>query len=123
MQNNTSYVINLEPVSEPLEIFDVAKIISETKDKWFNQTLCKTNDFFLRLGIFEGEFHWHKHEKEDEVFFVLEGELLIETENGNFELKKYQGISIPKGVLHRPIALKKTIVLMIEQATLTPTGD
>lgn len=123
MQNDAQYVINLEPVSNPLEIFDVLKIVAETRDKWFNQTLCKADCFLFRLGIFEGEFHWHKHDEEDEVFFVLEGELLIETERGNFELKKYQGICIPKGTLHRPVAKNKTIVLMVEQSTISPIGD
>jgi mannose-6-phosphate isomerase-like protein (cupin superfamily) len=107
----------------PLEKIRVPEIVAACTDKWFNQTLCKVNDALLRLGIFEGEFHLHKHDRDDEVFFVLSGHLTIETENGNFELAEQEGICIPKGIMHRPIAKQKTIVLMIENDGIRPTGD
>ena len=72
---------------------------------------------------FEGEFHMHKHDNDDEVFFVLDCELLIETEKGNFKLLKNKGICIPKGIMHRPIADSKTTVLMIENEGIKPVGD
>ncbi len=123
MKEKKEYEIRMYPAFDFLEVIDTPQIIANTTEKWFNQTLCKVNDSLLRLGIFEGEFHWHLHRNEDEVFFVLDGELMIETEKGTFLLKKYQGICIPKGLLHRPIAQTKTIVLMIEQSTVVPTGD
>ena len=123
MSEQSNYKINLNINYDYLEKIDVPKIIAETNDKWFNQTLCKVNSSVLRLGIFEGEFHLHKHENDDEVFFVLDGSLIIETEKGNFNLEKYEGVCIPKGILHRPIAHKKTIVLMIENEGIKPTGD
>ncbi len=106
-----------------LEKIEISQIISDCKDKWFNQTLCKVNSSVLRLGIFEGEYHLHKHETDDEVFFVLDGEITIETENDNFHLKQFEGICVPKGTLHRPISPKKSIVLMIENEGIKPLGD
>jgi mannose-6-phosphate isomerase-like protein (cupin superfamily) len=106
-----------------LEKIIIADIISECKDKWFNQTLCKVNSSVMRLGIFEGEYHMHKHETDDEVFFVLDGEMTLETEVGNFHLSKFEGVCVPKGTMHRPISPKKSIVLMIENEGIQPLGD
>lgn len=106
-----------------LEKINVPEIVSGCKDKWFNQTLCKVNGSVLRLGIFEGEYHLHKHEFDDEAFFVLEGGITLETEKGFVELKQYEGICVPKGSLHRPISPKRSIVLMIENEGIKPLGD
>ena len=73
------YTINMEAKYKPLELINVPELIDACQEKWFNQTLCRVNDSLVRLGIFkEGEFHWHKHDNEDEFFFVLEGQLYIE---------------------------------------------
>ena len=106
-----------------LEKIKVSEAVKNCKDKWFNQTLCKVNSSLLRLGVFEGEFHMHKHNTDDEVFFVLQGSIILETENGTFELGENEGICVPKGVMHRPIAEKRAIVLMIENEGIEPTGD
>lgn len=117
------YTMNMDIKYDYLQVIDVPDVVNKCTEIWFNQTLCKVNSSLLRLGIFEGEFHWHKHDKEDEVFFVLNGSLMIETEKGTFELEEQQGICIPKGVMHRPIAKQKAIVLMIEEDTVKPVGD
>jgi len=101
----------------------IPQIVRETKDKWFNQTLTKVNDSVVRLGIVEGEYHWHKHDNDDEFFFVLEGQLLIDLGNETIELNPNQGVTISKGVMHRPRAPKKTVMLMVETSEITPTGD
>ena len=121
--NEKKYNLNMDVKYDYLEVIKVPEIIENCKERWFNQTLCKVNSSVLRLGIFEGEFHMHKHDNDDEVFFVLDGELLIETEKGNFKLLKYEGICIPKGTMHRPIADIKTTVLMIENEGIKPVGD
>lgn len=121
--NKNNYKLNMDIKYDYLEVIKVPEIIGDNKEKWFNQTLCRVNSSVLRLGIFEGEFHMHKHDNDDEVFFVLDGELLIESEKGNFKLKKNEGICIPKGIMHRTIANTKTIVLMIENEGIKPTGD
>jgi glutathione S-transferase len=93
-------------------------------EPWFNQTLTQVNDSLVRLGILGGEYHWHKHDNEDECFIVLDGELLLDIEGkGTVTLGKHLGYTVPKGVVHRTRAKEKTVVLMVEAATVTPTGD
>lgn len=104
------------------EVIDVPKIIEECDEKWFNQTLTRVNDSVARLGIVEGEYHWHKHENEDEFFFVLSGKLFIDLEDKTIELNPNQGTTISKGVMHRTRAPKKTVMLMVETAEIDPIG-
>jgi mannose-6-phosphate isomerase-like protein (cupin superfamily) len=106
------------------ELIDVPRLINECQDKWYNQTLCKVNDSVIRLGVFnEGEFHWHKHDEEDEFFFVIKGELFIEMENETVCLKLHQSITIAKGVMHRPYVKEPTVVIMVEKETVMAVGD
>jgi mannose-6-phosphate isomerase-like protein (cupin superfamily) len=105
------------------KIIDINKLVESTKEKWINYSLTEVNDSIVRLGIFEGEFHWHKHENEDELFFVLSGKLLLDLENETFELLPNQGYTVPRKVLHRTRANEKTIVLMVEGKTVNPKGD
>ena len=123
MGTQTTYSINLEARYAPLELIDLQVLVDECKDPWYNQTLCLVNDCAVRLGVLQGEFHWHKHEKEDEFFFVVEGRLVIELEGRTVELAPRQGFTVPKGVMHRTRAPEKTVVLMIEGAGVVPTGD
>lgn len=118
-----NYVTKLDVKFEHLERIDVSQLVKECKDKWFNQTLTKVNDSVVRIGIVEGEYHWHKHDNDDEFFFVLEGQLLIDLEDRTIELNPNQGTTITKGVMHRPRAPKKTVLLMMETSAIQPTGD
>lgn len=117
------YAIHTDVKFGPLELIDVGKLADACPEKWWNQSLCRVNDCVLRLGIFEGEFHWHKHDVEDEVFYVLEGRLLLDLEDRTVELEPRQGFKVPRGILHRTRAPQRTVVLMIEAATVVPTGD
>ncbi|MDD2622537.1 MAG: cupin domain-containing protein [Bacteroidales bacterium] len=103
-------------------LIDVPTIIGECTDKWYNQSLTKVNDSVVRMGIVEGEYHWHKHENDDEFFFVLEGKLFIDLEDKTIELNPFQGTTISKGVMHRPRAPQKTIMLMVETDSIDPIG-
>ena len=123
MQNKFNYVTNLDVKFDHLELIDIPQMVNECRDKWFNQTLTRVNDMVVRLGIVEGEYYWHKHEYDDEFFFVLEGQLLIDLKDRTIELNPYQGVTIPKGVMHRPRAPKKTVMLMAETFAIEPTGD
>jgi mannose-6-phosphate isomerase-like protein (cupin superfamily) len=123
MENEYNYVTKLDIKFDHLQLMDVNKMVKECTDKWFNQTLTKVNDSVVRLGIVEGEYHWHKHDNDDEFFFVLEGQLLIDLEDKTIELNPGQGTTITKGVMHRPRAPKKTIMLMVETDAIQPTGD
>jgi len=104
------------------EIVDVPAIVEACTEKWFNQTLTQVNESVVRLGIVEGEYHWHKHDNEDEFFFVLSGQLLIDLEDKTIELNPNHGTTISKGVMHRPRALTKTVMLMVETAGIDPIG-
>jgi len=108
---------------EPLQLVDVPALIEACTDKWYNQTLSKVNGSVIRLGIMQGEYHWHKHDNDDEFFFVLEGKFFIDLENEIVELMPQQGFMVPKGVVHRTRAPEKAVVLMIETAEIVPTGD
>ncbi len=118
-----TYDIHTDVKFGPLERFDAGAMAAACPEQWWNQSLCRVNDCVLRLGVFEGEFHWHKHDLEDEVFFVLEGCLLLDLEGRTEELAPGQGFMVPKGVVHRTRAPQRTVVLMIEAATVVPTGD
>lgn len=121
--NTQDYNINLDVKYDHLERIDVPDIVKNTTEKWSNRTLTQVNDSVVRLAIVEGEFHWHKHDNEDEFFFVLEGKLIIELEDREIELNPGQGVTITKGVMHKPRASQRTVMLMVETNTIIPTGD
>jgi mannose-6-phosphate isomerase-like protein (cupin superfamily) len=123
MSTTFPYVTKLDIKYDHLEKVDVNEIVRECTDQWFNQTLTKVNESVVRLGIVEGEYHWHKHEDDDEFFFVLSGQLLIDLEGRTIELNPNEGVTITKGVMHRPRAPKKTVMLMVETSAIVPTGD
>ena len=123
MNSNNKYSIDLEIKYNPLEIINISQLIDDCTKKWQNLSLCNVNDSVVRLAVIEGEFYWHKHKKEDEFFFVIEGLLIIDLEEKIIELKPKQGFTIPKGVMHRTRAPSRTSVLLIEKSTIKPTGD
>ena len=120
------YDTHLDILYQPLEVVDLEPIIRGAKHPWFNQTLCQVNDSVVRLGVVKGEYHWHKHDTEDEFFYVVEGRLIIDLdgeEGRSLELEPKQGFVVPKGVVHRTRAKEKTVMLMVETAGIVPTGD
>jgi quercetin dioxygenase-like cupin family protein len=116
------YNIQLDVKFNHQELIDVAPLI-EQHQPWFNQTLTKVNNSVIRLGIVQGEFHWHKHDEDDEFFFVLSGKLFIDLEDKVLTLHPGQGATISKGILHRTRAEEKTVMLMVETSEIQPTGD
>ena len=123
MAKDYSYTTKLDIKFDHLELIDVQKMANECKDKWLNQTLTKVNDSVVRVGIVEGEYHWHKHDNEDEFFFVLQGQLFVDLEDKTFELNPNQGVTISRGIVHRTRAPKTTVMLMVENSTIVPTGS
>jgi mannose-6-phosphate isomerase-like protein (cupin superfamily) len=121
--NQYPYVTRLDVKFKHLELIDLPAIVRDCKDEWFNQTLTKVNDSVVRIGIVQGEYHWHKHGNDDEFFFVLEGQLLIDLEDKTIELNPNQGVTISKGVMHRPRSPQKTVMLMVETSAIQPTGN
>ena len=123
MEQKQNYSINLDVKFEHLQKIDIPTIVSENDEPWFNQTLTQVNDSVVRIGIVEGIFHWHKHDEDDEFFYVLSGKLLIDLEDETIELNPNQGVTIPKGTMHRPRAPLKTVMLMVETSEISPTGE
>lgn len=117
------YATHLNERFKPLELVDVPALVNACKDRWYNQTLCRVNDSVVRLGIVQGEYHWHKHDDLDEFFYVVEGEFYIDLEGRTVELAERQGFVVPKGIVHRTRAPERCIILMVEGAGIVPTGD
>src|SRR5438876_12047550 len=109
----------------PLELVDVQALVHACTHPWYNQTLCKVNDSVVRLGVIQGEYHWHQHDDEDEFFYVVEGHLLIDLREADtsgaerersVELQARQGFVVPKTVMHRTRAPQRAVILMVEGA-------
>jgi mannose-6-phosphate isomerase-like protein (cupin superfamily) len=121
--NSYPYATHLDVKFTPLTVVDVRGLVASCKDRWYNQTLCKVNDSVIRLGVLQGEYHWHKHDNDDEFFFVLEGHFIIDLEGRSVALQPLEGFVVPRGVMHRTRAPDRTVVLMAETSAIVPTGD
>lgn len=118
-----TYATYLDVKFAPLSVVDVPRLIAQCQERWYNQTLCKVNDSVIRLGVMQGEYHWHKHDHDDEFFFVLEGRFIIDLEGRSVELQPLEGFVVPKGVVHRTRAPQRAVILMAETSAIVPTGD
>lgn len=117
------YATHLDLKYPALTVVDVPALVASCTDRWYKQTLCQVNDSVVRLGVMQGEYHWHKHDADDESFFVLEGNFLIDLEDQTVKLEPRQGYVVPKGVVHRTRAPQRAVILMVENAGIVPTGD
>ncbi len=117
------YETRLNVLYPALERIDLQPLIDACTFPWYNQTLCRVNDSVVRLGVMEGEYHWHKHENDDEFFYVVEGEFIVDLEDRSVTLSPRQGFVVPRGVVHRTRAPVRTTILMIETAAIIPTGS
>jgi len=117
------YETRLDIRFQPLELIDEKALSDSCTYKWFNQTLCKVNGSVVRHGVIQGEYHWHKHDDDDELFYVVEGKLLIDLVDRTVELNPRQGFVVPKGTAHRTRAPERTVILMVENEGIIPTGN
>ena len=125
MNNSKSqpYATFLDIKFPALATVDVPALVDACKEQWYNQTLCKVNESVVRLGVMQGEYHWHKHDHDDEFFFVLDGHFIIDLDDRSVDLQPREGFVVPKGVRHRTRAPDRAVILMVETATIVPTGD
>jgi oxalate decarboxylase/phosphoglucose isomerase-like protein (cupin superfamily) len=123
MSDTYPYETRLEIAFRPLELIDVQALADACQYQWFNQTLCQVNGSVVRVGVVQGEYHWHKHDNDDEFFYVVEGRLFVDLEGRTIELAPGQGVVVPRGVVHRTRAGERTVMLMMENAAIIPTGD
>jgi mannose-6-phosphate isomerase-like protein (cupin superfamily) len=117
------YETRLNILHKPLEVIDVRAMAEACTYKWFNQTLCQVNGSVVRIGVLEGEYHWHQHTDDDEFFYTVEGQLLIDLEGRTVALDAGQGFVVPRATMHRTRAPQRTVVLMVENAGILPTGN
>jgi mannose-6-phosphate isomerase-like protein (cupin superfamily) len=117
------YATYLDIKFPALTVVDVQALVNACTDKWYNQTLCRVNESVVRLGVMQGEYHWHKHDNDDEFFFVLDGHFIIDLEGKSIDLQPREGYVVPKGVVHRTRAPDRAVILMVETASIVPTGD
>jgi mannose-6-phosphate isomerase-like protein (cupin superfamily) len=117
------YETRMDIYYKPLEVIDEKALSDACTFKWYNQTLCQVNESVVRLGVVEGEYHWHQHDADDEFFYVVEGKLWIDLEERSVELPPRHGFVVPRGVLHRTRAPQRTVILMVENKGIIPTGN
>ena len=117
------YETRLNILHAALETIDLRPLVDACRFPWYNQTLCRVNDSVVRLGVVQGEYHWHKHDEDDEFFYVVSGQFIIDLEGRSVVLDPEQGFVVPRGVMHRPRAPERTVILMVETAAIVPTGD
>ena len=117
------YETRLNILFKPLQVIDEKALADACTYKWYNQTLCQVNQSVVRMAVVQGEYHWHKHDADDEFFYVVEGRFLIDLEDRTVDLAPRQGFVVPKGILHRTRAPQRTVILMVENAGIIPTGD
>jgi len=120
---NYPYETRLNLQFKPLEVIDEKALADACTHNWYNQTLCQVNESVVRLGVVHGEYHWHKHDDDDEFFYVLEGALFIDLEGRTVEPAPRQGFVVPRGVMHCTRAPERTVILMVENAGIVPTGS
>lgn len=92
-------------------------------EHWSPKIVGELNNQHVKLVKFKGEFVWHQHEQEDELFFVVKGNLTIEFRDKKVELMPNEFLIVPKGVEHKPVAEEEVWVMLFEPATTLNTGD
>lgn len=107
----------MKPNTHPLEI------ARSLKDLWFPKVIAEFDDYYVKVARLEGDFTWHQHDLEDELFLILEGQLVIEYEDRKVKLNVGDLHVVPKGVLHNPVAENPCLVMLIEHKKTGHTGD
>ena len=102
---------------------NIVQKFSMFQDYWSPKIVGELNDSYVKLVKFKGEFVWHHHETEDELFLVVKGSLLIKLRDRDIFLEEGEFVVIPKGVEHLPIADEEAYVLLLEPRTTLNTGN
>lgn len=102
---------------------NLSEIFQRFDDFWSPKIIGEVNDFHVKLVKVEGEFIWHQHESEDELFLVVKGQLTIQLRNEELVLEEGELVIIPRSVEHRPVADKETHLLVFEPASTINTGN
>ena len=106
-----------------MEKVNLNQKFSQFQDYWQPKIAGELNDNYIKLAKLKGEFVWHQHETEDELFLVVKGTLLIKLRDRDIQLQEGEFVIIPKGVEHLPIADEEAHVLLLEPKTTLNTGN
>jgi len=106
-----------------MEKINIAEKLSLFSDHWNPRIAGELNGQHVKLVKFQGEFVWHKHEQEDELFYVVDGEFTMEFRDRTVHLRKGEFLIVPRGVEHRPVAETEVAVMLFEPATTVNTGN
>jgi len=108
-----------------IPIIDLKDKINEISGKHCSPVdVAQVNDQVVRMALLDGEFHWHKHANEDELFFVIQGKIIIQLKNQpDITVSKNQMVVIPKGIEHRPKSIEPSYILLFEPFVLKTIGD
>lgn len=102
---------------------NIAEKLSRFDERWSPKVVGQVNGFHVKLAKLEGEFIWHRHEREDELFLVLSGSLVIKFRDRDVRLEEGEFLIVPRGVEHKPVAEREVHVLLFEPATTLNTGN
>ncbi|KOP81477.1 cupin domain-containing protein [Cytobacillus solani] len=102
---------------------NLSEKLSKFTDHWSPKVIGEMNDYQFKLVKIQGDFVWHSHKDTDEVFFVLDGEMVIEFRDGEVKLSKGEMYVVPKGVEHKPYAEKECHVMIVEPRGVVNTGE
>jgi len=106
-----------------IEKVNISEAFTKISTYWDPKIAGALNDQYVKLAKFKDTFPWHKHDDEDEMFLVIEGEFTMEFRDRKIELKPNEFLIVPKGVEHRPVALNEASVLLFEPKSTLNTGD
>ncbi len=110
-------------MTKRIEVVDLGEKFQLFNEHWHPRIVAELNDSYVKLVKFKGEFVWHQHENEDELFLVIAGALVIKLRDRDLSLGPGQLVVIPKGVEHMPVAAEEVQVLLLEPKTTVNTGD
>lgn len=106
-----------------IEAVNLAQKLTLFQEYWSPKVVGELNDNYLKVVKVKGDFVWHKHDEDDELFLVLKGRLVIQLRDQDITLNEGDFLVVPKGVEHRPVAEAEAHILLIEPKTVVNTGD
>ncbi len=106
-----------------MEKVNIAQKFNLIQEYWSPKIVGQLNDSYVKLAKLHGEFIWHLHELEDEMFLVVKGQLTIQLRDGEIHLREGEFVIIPKGVEHRPVAEEEAQVILLEPVATRNTGN
>lgn len=107
----------------PAEVISLKEKLAKITELWRPRIICEVNDFHIKLAKLKGQFVWHKHDEEDELFLVLKGTLVVKTNEGDLTVNEGEMVIIPKGTMHMPVGEEEVHMLVVEPKSTLNTGD